>query len=76
VEFIQINFTKLGYTFKNQPDVWIEVWNEPYRYDRADGYTDAIWITDMNEMVLIRDTGNQNIIVVPLQNKDKMKVFS
>jgi mannan endo-1,4-beta-mannosidase len=28
--------------FKNQPDVWIEVWNEPYRYDRADGYTDAI----------------------------------
>jgi mannan endo-1,4-beta-mannosidase len=49
--------------FKNQPDVWIEVWNEPYRYDRADGYTDAIWITDMNEMVAnIRDTGNQNII--------------
>jgi mannan endo-1,4-beta-mannosidase len=52
--------------FKNQPDVWIEVWNEPYRYDRADGYTDAIWITDMNEMVAIRDTGNQNIIVVPV----------
>jgi mannan endo-1,4-beta-mannosidase len=40
--------------FKNQPDVWIEVWNEPYRYDRADGYTDAIWITDMNEMVPIQ----------------------
>lgn len=53
--------------FKNQPDVWIEVWNEPYRYDRTDGYTDAIWIADMNEMVAnIRDTGNQNIIVVPV----------
>jgi mannan endo-1,4-beta-mannosidase len=23
------------YTIQNQPDVWIEVWNEPYRYDRA-----------------------------------------
>jgi hypothetical protein len=46
--------------------------------DRADGYTDAIWITDMNEMVAnIRDTGNQNIISSKLlKNKDKMKVFS
>jgi mannan endo-1,4-beta-mannosidase len=52
--------------FKNQPDVWIEVWNEPYRYDRADGYTDAIWMNDMNEMVgIIRNTGNKNIILVP-----------
>ena len=23
--------------FKDQPDVWLEVWNEPYRFDRADG---------------------------------------
>jgi mannan endo-1,4-beta-mannosidase len=52
--------------FKDQPDVWIEVWNEPYRYDRADGYTDIIWMNDMNEMVeIIRNTGNQNIILVP-----------
>ncbi|MBP6182630.1 cellulase family glycosylhydrolase [Flavobacterium sp.] len=52
--------------FKDQPDVWIEVWNEPYRYDRADGYTDAIWMNDMNEMVgIIRNTGNKNIILVP-----------
>jgi mannan endo-1,4-beta-mannosidase len=52
--------------FKNQPDVWIEVWNEPYRWDRADGYTDDIWYSDMNEMVaLIRNTGNKNIILVP-----------
>lgn len=56
-----------AFQFKNQPDVWIEVWNEPYRYDRTDGYTDAIWITDMNEMVAnIRDTGNQNVILVPV----------
>ncbi|MEM0577474.1 cellulase family glycosylhydrolase [Flavobacterium polysaccharolyticum] len=51
---------------KDQPDVWIEVWNEPYRYDRADGYTDQIWLQDMNELVaIIRSTGNQNIVVVP-----------
>ncbi len=52
--------------FKNQPDVWIELWNEPYRYDRADGYTDAIWTNDMNQLVaIIRNEGNSNIIVVP-----------
>jgi mannan endo-1,4-beta-mannosidase len=52
--------------FKNQQDVWIEVWNEPYRYDRADGYTDDIWEKDMNELVAhIRNTGNSNIILVP-----------
>lgn len=52
--------------FKNQPDVWIEVWNEPYRFDRTDGYTDAIWTSDMNEMVAnIRKTGNNNVVIVP-----------
>ncbi len=52
--------------FKNQPDVWIEVWNEPYRFDRTDGYTDLIWMNDMNTMVaIIRNTGNTNIIIVP-----------
>jgi mannan endo-1,4-beta-mannosidase len=52
--------------FKNQPDVWIEVWNEPYRYDRTDGYTDTIWLNTMNEIVtLIRNTGNTNMILVP-----------
>jgi len=52
--------------FKDQPDVWMEVWNEPYRYDRADGYTDAIWVQDMNTMVsLIRGTGNYNMVLVP-----------
>ena len=52
--------------FANQPDVWIEVWNEPYRYDRADGYTDDIWTSDMNSMVnIIRNAGNRNIVLVP-----------
>lgn len=52
--------------FKNQNDVWIEVWNEPYRYDRADGYTDEIWLQNMNELTaIIRETGNKNIVVIP-----------
>jgi len=52
--------------FKDQPDVWLEVWNEPYRYDRADGYTDDIWLNDMNELVnTIRNTGNKNVILIP-----------
>ena len=52
--------------FKDQNDVWIEVWNEPYRYDRADGYTDDIWFSDMNDLVnTIRNTSNNNIILVP-----------
>jgi mannan endo-1,4-beta-mannosidase len=52
--------------FKNQPDVWLELWNEPYRFDRADGYTDDIWMNDMNELVaIVRNAGNNNIIIVP-----------
>ena len=52
--------------FKDQNDVWIEVWNEPYRYDRADGFTDAIWLQNMNELTaIIRETGNKNIVVIP-----------
>lgn len=52
--------------FKNQKDVWIEIWNEPYRYDRTDGYTDSIWFSDMNELVrVVRNAMNNNIILVP-----------
>jgi mannan endo-1,4-beta-mannosidase len=52
--------------FKDQKDVWIEVWNEPYKWDRTDGYTDDIWMNDMNDMVnTIRNAGNNNIILIP-----------
>jgi mannan endo-1,4-beta-mannosidase len=52
--------------FKNQPDVWIELWNEPYRFDRTDGYTDDIWLSDMNDLTtVIRNAGNKNIVLVP-----------
>ncbi len=52
--------------FKNQPDVWLEVWNEPYWYDRSHGYSDALWLSDMKAMVdNIRSTGATNIVLVP-----------
>jgi mannan endo-1,4-beta-mannosidase len=65
--------------FKDQNDVWIEVWNEPYRYDRADGYTDAIWLQNMNELTaIIRATGNKNIVVIPCaeQGQDESVLIS
>ena len=62
----KIKLQKWAAYFKNQPDVWIEVWNEPYNYNRTDGYTDAIWISDMNELTqVVRATGNTNIIIIP-----------
>ncbi len=52
--------------FKNQPNVWLEVWNEPYTWNGSDGYTDDIWMSDMNTLVsIVRSTGNNNIILVP-----------
>jgi mannan endo-1,4-beta-mannosidase len=62
----KVKLAQWAVQFKNQPDVWIEVWNEPYRYDRADGYTDSIWMDDMNELTtIIRETANTNIILIP-----------
>jgi mannan endo-1,4-beta-mannosidase len=62
----KIKLQQWAIQFKDQPDVWIELWNEPYRWDRTDGYTDEIWLSDMNVLVdIIREAGNDNIIVVP-----------
>lgn len=62
----KIQLSNWAQEFKNQPDVWIEVWNEPYRYDRKDGYSDSIWNMDMNEMIgIIRNSGNNNMVIIP-----------
>jgi mannan endo-1,4-beta-mannosidase len=53
----------------------IEVWNEPYRFDRADGY-DSIWMNDMNELVTT-ETANTNIILIPCAKvKTKLQVLN
>ncbi len=52
--------------FKDEPDVWLEVWNEPYWWQGGRGYTESLWLSDMQDMVdNIRATGNRNIILVP-----------
>jgi mannan endo-1,4-beta-mannosidase len=51
---------------KNQPDVWLEVWNEPFWWNNGNGYSDALWLSAMQDMVdNIRSTGAGNIVVVP-----------
>ena len=53
--------------FKNQPDVWIEVWNEPYHFNNENGYSHQLWLNDQKDMVdnLRSVNGFNNIIVVP-----------
>ncbi len=52
--------------FKNQSDVWIETWNEPYGTDN-----DPDWYFDQKSIVdAIRSMGNPNIILVPGCNWD------
>ena len=53
--------------FQNQPDVWIEVWNEPYSWNNSNGYNHDLWLSDMRDMVdnLRAVDGFQNIILVP-----------
>ena len=60
---------------KNQPDVWIEVWNEPYHWQNLNYPLDhSLWLADMKDMVdNIRSTGCTNIIVVPGTYKAKVR---
>lgn len=53
--------------FKDQPDVWIELWNEPYRWDNKNNYSHELWLNDMAEMIdkLRWVDGFHNVIVVP-----------
>ncbi len=56
----------IAYEFRNEPDVWLEVWNEPYWWEGGRGFTPALWLSDMADMVdNIRAAGNQNIVLVP-----------
>ena len=53
--------------FAGADDVWIEVWNEPYRWNDSNGYTHGEWYDDMHTLVgdLRAIPGFDNIIVVP-----------
>ena len=66
--------------FKDQPDVWIEVWNEPYHWNNKNGYSHDLWLKDQEDMVdnLRRVNGFQSIIVVPgnEQGQSENSIFS
>jgi mannan endo-1,4-beta-mannosidase len=52
--------------FQNQSDVWFDLWNEPYWWDDSHGYSEALWLSDMSQLVdNIRSTGARNICLVP-----------
>lgn len=53
--------------FKDQADVWIEVWNEPYHWNNENNYTHNLWLFDMTDMVnnLREVKAFNNIIVIP-----------
>jgi mannan endo-1,4-beta-mannosidase len=51
--------------FRNEPDVWIEVWNEPYYFTGGQGYSDALWLSDMQDMVDNIRVASGSIVLVP-----------
>ncbi len=60
----QSRLATMANQFKGQPDVWLEVMNEPYAWNTPTDPGD--WYSDMNAMVqAIRATGATNTIVIP-----------
>lgn len=52
--------------FRDQPDVWIEVWNEPFHWDNQNNYSHELWLESMENMVdNLRAVAFDNIILVP-----------
>lgn len=53
--------------FRGQPDVWLEVWNEPFHWNNENGYSHQSWLVSMQDMVnnLRAVQGFKNIILVP-----------
>ena len=52
--------------FRDQPDVWLEVWNEPFHWNNQNNYSHELWLESMEDMVdNLREIGFDNIILVP-----------
>jgi mannan endo-1,4-beta-mannosidase len=51
--------------FSDQPDVWIEVWNEPYHWNNENAYSHELWLSDMRELAEVVRSVSQSIIVIP-----------
>lgn len=66
-EAYKLKMKHIAEHFKDQTDVWIQVWNEPYHWNNENGYSHELWLRDMKEMVdnLRWVNGFHNIIIVP-----------
>ena len=62
----KIKMRAIASHFKGQPDVWIQLWNEPYHWNNENNYTHDLWLSDHSEMIdnLRLVDSFENIIVV------------
>jgi mannan endo-1,4-beta-mannosidase len=51
--------------FNDQPDVWIEVWNEPYHWNNENDYSHDLWLADMTDLITVVRSVSKSIVVVP-----------
>ncbi len=64
-EDVQAWLTTVAAFTADRPDVWLEVWNEPYHW-QGTNQTDEAWAADMAALVeAVRSGGNSNLVVVP-----------
>ena len=62
----KVKMQAIAQHFLDQPDVWIEVWNEPFHWNNQNNYSHELWLTSMEDMVdNLRESGFDNIILVP-----------
>lgn len=71
---VKTRWREIANLFKNQSDVWFDVWNEPYWWDNSHGYSDDLWLSDMKALVdNIRSTGATNIVCVPCSGQGQIE---
>jgi len=64
-DIVKTRMREIAVLFKNEMDVFLELWNEPYYWDNSHGYSDNLWESDARDMIEnLRSTGANNIVVV------------
>jgi mannan endo-1,4-beta-mannosidase len=62
----KVQMVLIAEQFKDQTDVWVEVWNEPYHWQNLNDYSEDLWLSDALDMVgnLRGVQGFDNVILV------------
>lgn len=63
----KLRMRQIAAHFAGEPDVWLEVWNEPYHWNNEHGYTHDLWLIDMVDMLTnLRSVGGfDNMVLIP-----------